>query len=200
MQQVTAVSDGGKPLASPSATGGSTAVGAAPSASSGPPPGPIPAGTVPPNELVRYGKFLLVGLTGVFVNLAVFVLTVDSISHTPISNFYSSILHFASKTAPNPVLYLVASAVAFGVATVWNFVLNSLWTFRTRVGHYHPPTRRLGLYFAVSLGSLSVNEVVLFATGTILPPLVGQGIGIIAGSVVGFAGNRRYTFAEATVG
>ena len=153
-----------------------------------------------PQNIVRYVKFLLVGLTGVFVNLAVFVLTVDAISNTPISNFYSSVLQFASKTAPNPALYLVGSSVAFVVATFWNFTLNSLWTFRTETGHLHSPSRRLGLYFGVSIGSLAVNEVVLYATQTLLPPLIGQGIGIIAGSVVGFVGNSRYTFAEKELG
>ena len=152
--------------------------------------------TGPPRTLVRYGQFLLVGLTGVVVNLAVFVVTVDTITHTPLSNFYSSILHFASKTAPNPVLYFEASAVAFVVATLWNFTLNSLWTFRTAVGHEHPPAHRLGLYFGVSLGSLTVNEVVLLATQLVLPPLIGQAIGIVAGSTVGFLGNSRVTFAE----
>ncbi|HEY1197453.1 MAG TPA: GtrA family protein [Thermoplasmata archaeon] len=147
---------------------------------------------------MRYGKFLVVGFTGVIVNLAAFVLTVDGISHTPVSNFYSSVLHFASKTAANPLLYFVASAAAFVVATLWNFALNSVWTFKTDARHQHSPTRRLGLYFGVSVGSLSVNEAVLFATGAILPPLIGQGIGIIAGSVVGFVGNNRYTFAEVT--
>ena len=151
---------------------------------------------VPVSGLVRYGKFLLVGLTGVFVNLAAFVLTVDAISGTPVSNFYSSVLHFASKTAANPFLYFVGSAVAFGVATLWNFVLNSVWTFRTDVGHKYSPTRRLELYFGVSLGSLTVNEIVLFATEATLPPLIGQGFGIIAGSAVGFVGNNRYTFVE----
>lgn len=146
--------------------------------------------------IVRYGKFLLVGLTGVVVNLVVFVLTVDAISHTPVSNFYSSVLHFASKTAPNPLLYLVGSAVAFAVATLWNFAFNSLWTFRTEADRRYSPARRLGLYFGVSLGSLAVNEVVLFATQAALPPLIGQGFGIVAGSVVGFVGNSRYTFAE----
>jgi len=148
--------------------------------------------------IVTYGKFLIVGLTGVVVNLGVFVLTVDSISGTPLSNFFSSLLHFASKTASNPVLYFIGSAVAFAVATLWNFALNSLWTFRSEVGHRHPPTRRLGLYFGVSLGSLGVNEAILLATEAIIPPLIAQGIGIIAGSVVGFVGNSRLTFAEAT--
>lgn len=146
--------------------------------------------------LVTYGKFLIVGLTGVVVNLAVFVLTVDFLARTPLTNFYASLLHFASKTAANPVLYFIGSAVAFAVATLWNFALNSLWTFRTEVGHRHSATRRLGLYFGVSLGSLGVNEAILLATETIIPPLFGQGFGIIAGSVVGFFGNSRLTFAE----
>ncbi len=167
-----------------------------PPASGGIPERRFTEGSGPPQGLVRYGKFVVVGLTGVVVNLAAFVLTIDAISGTPVSNFYSSVLHYASKTAANPLLYFVASAVAFVVATLWNFALNSLWTFRTDADHQYSPTRRLGLYFGVSVGSLSVNEVVLFVTGTILPPLIGQGIGIIAGSVVGFVGNNRYTFAE----
>jgi len=41
-----------------------------------------------------------------------------------------------------------------------------------------------------------VNEVVLLTTESLISPLFGQGLGIIAGSVVGFLGNSRYTFAE----
>jgi len=143
-----------------------------------------------------YGKFLVVGLTGVVVNLVVFVVTVDGLSGTPITNFYGSALHFASKTAANPFLYFVGSAVAFVVATLWNFAFNSLWTFRTEIGHRYSPSRRLGLYFGVSLGSLAVNEAVLLATESLIPPLFGQGFGIVAGSIVGFLGNSRFTFAE----
>jgi putative flippase GtrA len=149
-----------------------------------------------PFNLVRYGKFLLVGLTGAVVNLVVFVLAVDGLTGMPVSNFYPSILHFATKTAPNPWLYLAASAMGFGVATLWNFTWNSVWTFRTSEDRRHPATQRLGLYFGVSLGSLGVNEMVLLATQLVLPPLVGQGLGIVAGSVVGYLGNNRYTFAE----
>jgi putative flippase GtrA len=148
---------------------------------------------------VRYGKFLLVGFTGVFVNLAVFVITVDAVQGTPTTNFFASVLHYAEKTAANPLLYFVGSAVAFVVATLWNFALNSLWTFRTAGQHKHSGPRRLGLYFGVSVGSLTVNEVILLATETLLPPLIGQGLGIIAGSIVGFLGNSRFTFAETSL-
>lgn len=157
----------------------------------------LPQTVVRQGGLTRYGKFLLVGLTGVFVNLAAFVVTVDTLSGKPFSNFYTSVLHFATKSAANPTLDFIGSAVAFGVATLWNFALNSLWTFRSEAGHKHSTARRLGLYFGVSLGSLAVNEVVLLVTESLISPLLGQGLGIVAGSVVGFVGNSRYTFAEA---
>ena len=155
---------------------------------------------VPPAPfLAKYGKFLLVGLSGVLVNLVVFAYTLDAISPSPTFNLVHSLLEAAFSRSGNPADYLVASAVAFGVATLWNFALNNVWTFRTRTGHRHRFSHRLGLYYGVSLGSLAVNEVVLFALGFFVPPLIGQGVGIIAGSVVGFAGNYRVTFAEATL-
>lgn len=150
--------------------------------------------------LAKYGKFLLVGLTGVVVNLVVFALTLDSISPSPTFNLVGSLLHFASTRVVNPLDDFLASAVAFGVATLWNFLLNSLWTFRSTSGHRHPFGHRLGLYYGVSLASLGVNEGVLFALGFYLSPLFAQGVGIVAGSVLGFAGNYRVTFARAISG
>ncbi len=138
----------------------------------------------------------MVGLTGVVVNLVVFAFTLDAISPSPTFNLVQSLLHFASTRTVNPVDDFVASAAAFVVATLWNFLFNSLWTFRTSTGHRHPFSHRLGLYYGVSLGSLAVNEAVLYALGFFVPPLIGQAVGIIAGSVVGFAGNYRVTFAE----
>jgi len=153
-----------------------------------PPPGP-------PDFLAKYGKFLLVGLTGVVVNLVVFTLTLDAISPTSSANLIEAFLHFATTRTVNPLDAFLASAVAFVVATLWNFLLNNLWTFRTDTGHRHPLPRRLGLYYGVSLASLAINEAILFGLGFYLPPLFAQGIGILAGSVVGFVGNYRVTFA-----
>ena len=150
--------------------------------------------------LAKYGKFLLVGLTGVVVNLIVFALTLDAISPGPTFNLVGSLLHFASTRVVNPLDDFLASAVAFGIATLWNFLINNLWTFRTASGHRHPFSHRLGLYYGVSLASLGVNEVILFALGFYLSPLFAQGIGIVVGSIVGFAGNYRVTFAELTPG
>ena len=157
----------------------------------------VPPAPIRPDVLARYGKFLVVGLTGVVVNLIVFTLTLEAISPTPSFDLIESVLHFASTRTVSPLDAFVASVVAFVVATLWNFLLNNLWTFQTLTGHRHPFSRRLGLYYGVSLGSLAVNEAILFGLGFYLPPLIAQAIGILAGSVVGFLGNYRLTFAPA---
>ncbi len=158
-------------------------------------------GIVPPSArrpfLAKYGQFVLIGLTGVVVNLIVFSLVLDSLSANPTHDLVQSFLRSTSTSGSNPVDNFLASAIAFAVATLWNFTFNNLWTFRTTRGHRHPFRHRLGLYYGVSLGSLAVNEVVLFGLGFALAPLYGQAVGILAGSLVGFAGNYRLTFAEA---
>ena len=150
--------------------------------------------------LTKYGKFVVVGLTGVVVNLVVFALTLDALSPSPTFNLYSSLLHSASVVSPNALDNFLASGVAFVVATLWNFAWNNAWTFRSRIGHRHPIGVRVGLYYGVSLGSLAVNEIVLFVVSLAFPPLYGQALGIALGSIVGFAGNHRFTFAEADLG
>ena len=147
--------------------------------------------------LAKYGRFVLVGLSGVVVNLLAFAAVLDLLSPSPTFNLYSSLLRSASSTSFNALANFLASAAAFAVATLWNFTWNNLWTFRPRIGHRHALPRRLGLYYGVSLGSLAVNEVVLFGASLLVPPLFGQALGIALGSVVGFAGNHRFTFAEA---
>ncbi len=159
---------------------------------------PVPGGRPLP-FLAKYGRFVLVGLTGVGVNLVVFAALLDLLSGRPTLDLYGSLLRSASTARPSAVANFVASAVAFVGATLWNFTWNNLWTFRPVVRHRHPFNRRLGLYFGISLGSLAVNEVVLFAASFVLAPLYGQAIGIALGSLVGFAGNHRVTFAEAAL-
>ena len=150
--------------------------------------------------MTKYGKFVVVGLTGVAVNLVVFALTLDALSPSPTFDLYTSLLHSASIVSSNALDDFVASAVAFVVATLWNFAWNNVWTFRSRIGHRHPVGIRVGLYYGVSLGSLTVNEIVLFVVSLAFPPLYGQALGIALGSVIGFVGNHRYTFAEARLG
>ena len=147
--------------------------------------------------LPQFGQFVLVGLTGVVVNLIVFSLVLAAFTGNVVFDLIGSLTRASTQSGVSVVDILAASAVAFVVATLWNFMLNSLWTFRTSRGHYHSALRRLVLYYLVSLISLGVNELVLFGLTTTLPPLYAQAAGIAAGSIVGFVGNRRFTFLEA---
>jgi putative flippase GtrA len=164
-----------------------------------PSPPPRPAPVAARSALPQYGQFVLVGLTGVVVNLIVFALALSALTGRPTTDLVGSLTHATSSSASTGADVLLASAVAFLVATLWNFVLNNAWTFRTRARLTHSSGRRLGLYYLVSLGSLGVNELVLYASLAVVAPLYGQAAGILAGSVVGFLGNRRITFATATV-
>jgi putative flippase GtrA len=125
-------------------------------------------------ELQRIPAFLIVGISGVFVNLCLFVL-----------------LDFRYGSVTDA--YLLASAGAFGVAMGWNFIWNRSWAFAGRGGHstgYH-----LGLYGAIQAGALAVNLVVL-AVGVDLggSHLESQLVGILLGSVLGYAANLRWNF------
>ncbi|MGI0055724.1 MAG: GtrA family protein [Thermoplasmata archaeon] len=150
----------------------------------------------PSRAVLRYAKFLLVGVTGFVVNLIVFTLVLDALLPGPSSGFFASVARFLTETSGNPTDNLIASSFAFVVATLWNFLWNNAWTFRAQVGHRHPLHRRVPLYYLVALGALGLNEAVLFLLSGSLPPLYGQGLGILAGSIVGYFGNARYTFAE----
>ncbi len=122
------------------------------------------------DEPVRFAKFALVGLSGVAVNLVVFdaALTLGAVT-------------------------FVASVVAFLVATSWNFTWNWRWTFAPlRSAH---PAQHFAIYFGFAALSLGVNEAVL-AAGLAwgYAPLLAQAAGIVAGSVIGFVGNRTLNF------
>lgn len=149
-----------------------------------------------PRLALRYGKFLIVGLTGVVVNLVVFVLVLYAIHPTDLDGLVALATHLTGGASVAAIDLIAASCGAFVVATLWNFTLNNLWTFRSARGHRHAVGRRMQFYYLVSLGSLAVNEVVLYLLQAHFAPIAAQGIGIVAGSVVGFVGNQQITFVE----
>jgi putative flippase GtrA len=74
---------------------------------------------------ILLGRFAVVGLSGVFVNMAVLILAYklgppheDAIVGLPFSDF-------------NVRWYHVYSTIAFMVANLWNFQLNRTWTFQS---------------------------------------------------------------------
>jgi dolichol-phosphate mannosyltransferase len=121
----------------------------------------------------RFGKFGLVGLSGVAVNLGLFWLL-------------STVLRLH---------YLFAGAVAIEVALCSNYILNSRWTFADRSGRLmHLPA--LVRYHAVSLGGMLINLVVLqlLAGGAGVRPALANVAGIALATGWNFSLNLGWTW------
>jgi putative flippase GtrA len=131
-------------------------------------------------DLLRLPAFVVVGISGVFVNLVVFTL-------------------LGLRLGDATLATLIASAIAFLVAMLWNFTWNRAWAFEGRGDRsyaYH-----LGVYGAIQAGALALNLVVL-ALGVALggSRLESQLLGVVLGSVLGYAANLRWNFrTEAAV-
>lgn len=120
-------------------------------------------------QLVKFG---LVGGSGYLINLAVFALLRSDLG-----------LHQA-----------LAAVGAFCVAVTSNFFWNRHWTFAATDGHAGFQAAR---FFAVSIGALAVNLVVLEAlvAMTSLGDLSAQAIAVAVAMPFNFLGNKLWTFA-----
>jgi len=120
-------------------------------------------------QLVRFG---LVGGSGYLINLAVFALLRSDLG-----------LHQA-----------LAAVGAFCVAVTSNFFWNRHWTFAATDGHAGFQAAR---FFAVSVGALAINLVVLegLVMATSLGDLSAQAIAVAVAMPFNFLGNKLWTFA-----
>ncbi len=126
------------------------------------------------DDLLRLPAFIVVGISGVFVNLCVFVLLGVHFGHA------------ATVT-------LLASAAAFGVAMSWNFTWNRSWAFQGRGDR--STAFHLVVYGAIQAVALGVNLAVLAAGVDLgIPPLEAQLVGVLLGSVIGYVANLRWNF------
>ena len=122
----------------------------------------------------QFVKFAIVGTSGFLVNLAVFTLLQLPLSIPERHNAY----------------YLLFT-LGFYSGAVSNYVLNRIWTFRSR-GH----ALREGLQFlAVSTVALAVGLIVSYLGA----PLLGRGhklwlVSTLAGILVNFFVNKYWTF------
>jgi len=125
-----------------------------------------------PHNWFQLGKFLLVGLSGYVVNLAVFTFGVKVLG----------------------VHHLAAATLAFGVAVLNNFWWNRHWTFGARDGHAgFQAARFFVVSFVVFLVSLAVLTLLVNAGIAKLPA---QAIAIIAVTPLSFLGNKLWSFAR----
>lgn len=121
-------------------------------------------------------KFLLVGGTGVAVNLGLFT---------------ALLLLGVNKYAASPI------AIEASIAT--NFLLNNFWTFRWR--KTRDGIRAKGLKFnAVSLVALAISYGTFIVLSQVLPrasPQLDQLIGIVPATLVNYFLNSYWTFRHA---
>jgi dolichol-phosphate mannosyltransferase len=118
-------------------------------------------------------KFVIVGSTGIAVNLGVFTLLL--------------------ATGTNK---FIVSPIAIELSIVSNFLLNNYWTFRQR--NVRDRTRIRGLKFnVVSLIALALSYgtfVSVSIAGPTLPPQLAQLMGIVPATLVNYFLNSYWTF------
>jgi putative flippase GtrA len=130
-------------------------------------------GTREPANWIQLFKFGLVGASGYAINLITFALLVRVAG----------------------VHHIAAAILSFCIAVTNNFVLNRLWTFRARGGHAGFQAAR---FFAVSVGGLGVNLVVLYGLVDLAnaPAVASQAIAVAIAMPVNFIGNKLWTFGS----
>jgi len=127
------------------------------------------------NTFVRWGKFNLVGVVGMVVQLAALAL-------------------FSRLVAGH---YLYASAAAVELAVLHNFVWHVLYTWRDRRDGSVLLSRLLRFHLSNGLVSIVGNLVLMrvLVHGVHLPLLISNGIAILCCSVVNFCLGNSWAFA-----
>ncbi len=123
-----------------------------------------------------FGKFLVTGLGGVFVNLGSFQLMLTLGVHP-----------------------LLASPIAIELSIISNFLLNNYWTFRDRSLSGRRRIRGLK-YHVVSFVTLLLSYgtfVLLSVLFTDVPLIILQGCAIAPAGVLNYSANSLWTFREA---
>jgi putative flippase GtrA len=124
-----------------------------------------------PQNWVQLGKFLLVGLSGYVVNLAVFTFSLSVFS----------------------VHHIAAATIAFAVAVLNNFWWNRHWTFAAGSGHAGFQAAR---FFTVSVCAFLIQVALLelFVTNGGWPKVLAQAVSLALATPVNFVGNKLWSF------
>lgn len=122
-------------------------------------------------------KFMLVGISGVGVNMAVYI---------PVSAWLGD--------------YLVAAVCSFFVAVTSNFFWNMIWTFRGR-GQEKSIQRKYVYFFCVSLLNLGLNVLLLkvLVESWHMGAIWAQLLAILSVGGCNFLLNYVFTFGEKKV-
>jgi putative flippase GtrA len=130
----------------------------------------IGRGTLKPANWVQLFQFGLVGLSGYFVNLAVFAVLVG----------------------PFDLHHIPAAVLAFCVAVTNNFWWNRHWTFDARHGHAGFQAARFLMVSVLALGVNLIALELLIRGG--MDDLPAQALAILIAMPFNFIGNKLWTF------
>lgn len=125
-------------------------------------------------EIKRLLKFVIVGISGVFVNEGILFLLVEK----------------------GGLIYLISSVFSIQSAILTNFTLNHLWTFNDRMGGSVSLFHRLIRFQLVSIGGAAVNLSILFILTNFfgIYYLTSNLIAIAVAVVANFLGNNLWTW------
>jgi dolichol-phosphate mannosyltransferase len=124
-----------------------------------------------PHNWLQLGKFLLVGLSGYVINLAVFTFSLNVLS----------------------VHHIAAATIAFAVAVTNNFWWNRHWTFAARGGHAGFQAAR---FLTVSVTAFLIQVAILevLVTGADMRKVLAQAVSLVLATPVNFIGNKLWSF------
>jgi putative flippase GtrA len=123
-----------------------------------------------PHNWLELAKFSAVGASGYVVNLGV----------------YTALLSAAG------LHYLGAATCSFFVAVTNNYLLNRIWTFRHRRGHFAYQGMR---FFVVALMALSANLVILHVLVAFgIGEIPAQAAAIVLVTPMNFIGSKLWSF------
>jgi putative flippase GtrA len=125
-------------------------------------------------ERDRIVRFLLTGVCGALLNVALFV------------GFHRGL----------GVDYRIAVVLAYGLSYVFSFVVNRSWTFAATDGHAGRQAVRFVLVSAVATGAALAFTIVAVEAGG-LPKNVAEAGSALLAAPLAFALHRRITFAAA---
>ncbi len=124
-----------------------------------------------PHNWFQLGKFLLVGLSGYVVNLAVFTISLEALN----------------------VHHVAAATIAFAVAVSNNFWWNRHWTFAAGGGHAGFQAAR---FFTVSVFAFLIQLALLelLIDDANLHKVLAQAVSLVLATPVNFVGNKMWSF------
>ncbi len=122
----------------------------------------------------QYFQFITVGGIGVILNLALLFLFTEFIG----------------------MYYILSESLAFFIATVNNFILNKVWTFKENLKN--DPFKKLIQYLGISMIGVTINLSVLFLLVEFFSIwyMIAEIFATAASSVVNYLGNKFWTFKD----